>query len=63
MVFVQVFTWDDDKFIVHCCNKMQNRKPCAMLFEKDKYEQVVLEAYYQLRAKVKMVNNMYPFFL
>lgn len=63
MVFVQVFTGDDDKSIVYCCNKMQKWKPCAMLFEKDKYEQVVLEAHYQLRAKVKMVNNMYPFFL
>ena len=30
-----------------------------MLFAKDKYKQVVVDAYCHLRAKMKMVNNMY----
>ena len=32
-----------------------------MLFEEDKYEQIVLLPYYESRAKIKLVNNMYHF--
>ena len=39
----------------------QNQKPCAVLFKEHEYEQVVLEAYWQTKGKVKLPNNMYHF--
>lgn len=41
-----IILWSKMKGHVHC-------------FAKDKYEQVVVEAYYQLRVEVKMANNVY----
>ena len=40
----------------------QNRKNCAAIYCEEEYEKLVLEAYWQARAKTKMANNRYPFF-
>ena len=58
---VQVLVGDEGKSRVFRCTMKQNRKPCAVLFEEEEYEQAVIEAYYQSKEKVKLPNNRYPF--
>lgn len=47
---------------IFCCIIKQNPKPCRVLYEEVKYEQVVLEIYYHTKAKAKMANNMYIYY-
>ena len=58
---LQVFVGDAGKSRVFRCTMKQNRKPCAVLFEENEYEEAVIEAYYKSKEKVKMPNNRYPF--
>lgn len=56
-----VLVGDDGNSRVYRCTMKQNRKDCIVLFEESEYELVILEAYWQSRAKVKMSNNRYHF--
>lgn len=61
MLFLQVFVDDDEKSRIFCCTMKQNRKHCAVIYYKDEYEELMLEAYWQEGAKTKMTNNRYRF--
>lgn len=47
MLFLQVFVDDDEKSRIFCCTMKQNRKHCAVIYYKDEYEELMLEAYWQ----------------
>lgn len=56
-----MFAGDDEKSKVFQYTMKQIESHVEVLFEEDIYEQGVLEAYYQLRTKIKMANNRYFF--
>jgi hypothetical protein len=56
-----VFVGVDGRSRVFRCTMQQNRKNCAAIYTEEEYEELVLEAYWQARDKIKMANNMYRF--
>ena len=43
------------------CTMKHNRKNCAAIYCEEEYEKLVLEAYWQAKAKTKLANNRYQF--
>ena len=58
--FLQVFAGDDGKSRILLYYE-QNPKNCAIIYCEEEYEELMLESYWQVRAKTKMSNKRYRF--
>lgn len=56
-----MFAGENGTSRVFRCTMKQNRKNCAAMYTEEEYEELVLEAYWQAKDKIKQANNRYRF--